>query len=407
MPALAYDKTARTFDSDGRMHVRECNISKANVCPYMGREIPGFRAMRLDPNRVYRMWRHPDELARAADSFRNAPLLSRHIAFEVDAPPKDDVCGTIGSDVTFDGVFLRAAHLTVWDQEAIQEIERGEKEELSSSYGYDADMTPGMHPEYGAYDGIMRNIRGNHVAVVIKGRAGSDVRVSDSQLPRLRKMKPELRARIAAACLALTGQAANDVQILAMDSLMNPAWDGWSDSERKAAMDAWRAQNNVANDAQLNTEQECSAWDWARDNAPQYKPGGTPARGNDALPPPTLPPLRALTQADLDAAARRAEDAATARVSALFAARAAVEPLVGPVLACDSAEGVYRFALKHLQVAGHDTIHATALPALFAEVAKARSAAPPARVTNRAQDAAFRANIGKSLPGLFNVTLAS
>src|SRR5579872_5809572 len=41
-PRLAMDRapTMRTKDINGWLHVKDCRISKANVCPYVGREIP-------------------------------------------------------------------------------------------------------------------------------------------------------------------------------------------------------------------------------------------------------------------------------------------------------------------------------------------------------------------------------
>src|ERR1700761_6930938 len=44
-PRLAMDRGARTKDPlNGWLHVKDCRISKANVCPYLGREIPDSEA---------------------------------------------------------------------------------------------------------------------------------------------------------------------------------------------------------------------------------------------------------------------------------------------------------------------------------------------------------------------------
>src|SRR5215475_3288873 len=68
--AVAFDRgSARSYDAEGRLHVHTTNISKANVCPYIGREIPNSEALGLDPDKVYRLLRHPDELRAAAPSF--------------------------------------------------------------------------------------------------------------------------------------------------------------------------------------------------------------------------------------------------------------------------------------------------------------------------------------------------
>ena len=115
---LAQDRSARTYDKDGRLHVAVSNISKAVVNPYYGGEIPGCNELGLQADKVYYLLRHPDELARAADSFRNLPLLSRHIPVSADDPQKEVVVGSTGSDVVFADGYLKCS-LSVWDAEAI------------------------------------------------------------------------------------------------------------------------------------------------------------------------------------------------------------------------------------------------------------------------------------------------
>ncbi|EHI5853274.1 DUF2213 domain-containing protein, partial [Salmonella enterica] len=72
---------------------------------------------------------------------------------------------------------------------AIAGIETDEQREISSSYAYVADMTPGTTPDGEPYDGVMRNIVGNHVALVGDGRAGPDCLVMDSLPQELKRMK--------------------------------------------------------------------------------------------------------------------------------------------------------------------------------------------------------------------------
>ena len=62
---MAFDRqSARSIDADGRLHVSKTNISKANVCPYFGREIPNWQELGLDGDKVYRLYRDPEELAK-------------------------------------------------------------------------------------------------------------------------------------------------------------------------------------------------------------------------------------------------------------------------------------------------------------------------------------------------------
>ncbi len=66
-------------------------------------------------------------------------------------------------------------------------VENKQQREISSSYRYRLDMTPGEY-EGEAYDGVMRDIVCNHVAIVPSGRAGPDVFVYDSQPTGLKLM---------------------------------------------------------------------------------------------------------------------------------------------------------------------------------------------------------------------------
>ena len=177
---MAFDRqSARSIDADGRLHVSKTNISKANVCPYFGREIPNWQELGLDGDKVYRLYRDPDELAKGASTFNNLPILNKHIRVTVEEPKQENVVGSIGSDVSFSAPFLQAS-LSFWVASAIAGIESEQQCELSPAYYYRADMTPGVSPDGEAFDGSMRDIVGNHLAVIETGRTGPDVYVADS-----------------------------------------------------------------------------------------------------------------------------------------------------------------------------------------------------------------------------------
>jgi hypothetical protein len=100
---LAFDRASvRTYDRDGRLHVEITNISKAAVNPYIGREIPDYQALGLDPGKIYKLLRDPDELAKAAPTFNNIPLLSRHQPVTADDHKPDLVIGSTSTDATFE-----------------------------------------------------------------------------------------------------------------------------------------------------------------------------------------------------------------------------------------------------------------------------------------------------------------
>jgi hypothetical protein len=197
MDKMALDKrTVREFDADGRLRVALTPISKANVCPYKGSEIPGYVDLGLDPDKIYQLYRHPDELAKAVPSFNGVPLLSEHVPVTVDAHRPELVVGYTGTDAMFEAPYLKNS-LVVITRDAIDGIEDDTKKELSSAYRYRADMTPGSLPDGTRYDGVMRDIVANHVALVKEGRAGPDVVVGDGITEELARMSKSLLSRTA------------------------------------------------------------------------------------------------------------------------------------------------------------------------------------------------------------------
>lgn len=178
---LAFDRSSvRSYDLDGRLHVAVCNISKANICPYVGREIPDYEKLGLEPDRIYKLYRHPDELANGAPTFNNIPLLSEHVPVSAADHQPDLVVGALGSDAAYVHPYLQNS-LVIWKADAIKGVESEEQCELSAAYRYRADMEPG-EVDGEPYDGVMRDIIGNHEALVKEGRAGTDVIVGDSAI---------------------------------------------------------------------------------------------------------------------------------------------------------------------------------------------------------------------------------
>lgn len=176
---LALDRdTVREMDRDGRMRVKVANISKACINPYKGHEIPDWEKLGLDPNHVYHLLRDPEELAKAAATFNGVQILRKHTPVSAEDAQQWEVVGATGTDAAFNDPYLTNS-LSIWTKEAIDEIESEAKRELSCGYHYKADMTPGNFSGK-AFDGVMRDIVGNHVALVEDGRAGPDVVVGDS-----------------------------------------------------------------------------------------------------------------------------------------------------------------------------------------------------------------------------------
>lgn len=185
MNNLLFDATpsVRSKDENGFLHVALTPISKATVNPYLGREIEGSAAHGFKPDAIYYGLRDPKELEKAADTFNGLPLLLEHHPTDAENLPKEWVVGSMGTDAVYEKPYLKNS-MTVTDAQAIGYIEDGTAKEISCSYRFTPDFTAGEFTEVDGskvhYDFIMRDIRGNHVALVPEGRAGHDVQVADS-----------------------------------------------------------------------------------------------------------------------------------------------------------------------------------------------------------------------------------
>jgi hypothetical protein len=171
---IAFDHAlipSRRFDSDGRMRVAGAALSRVGVVEYFGSTIPGRLRLNLAADQVYRVYRSGEELAKAAPSFRYVPVLSEHVARDAPFDPRL-VVGTVGSDVMFDGEFLRGT-VTIWSAPAIRGIEDGSKRELSAGYAYSEPptMTAGTFRGQ-SYDCAQKNLVAHHVALVDEGKCG-------------------------------------------------------------------------------------------------------------------------------------------------------------------------------------------------------------------------------------------
>jgi hypothetical protein len=177
---LALDRASgeRTYDLDGRLHVKVSNISKSNVSPYAAEEIPEWQSLGLQRGRIYQLLRPPEELAKAASTFDNIPILSEHVPVDVRDHRPDLVIGCTGTDAKFVAPYLQNS-LVIWTAAAIAGIQSGKRREISCAYRYRAVMDGGT---YGGveYQGRMVDLTGNHVAIIPEGRVGPDIVVGDS-----------------------------------------------------------------------------------------------------------------------------------------------------------------------------------------------------------------------------------
>lgn len=136
----------------------------------------------LLPNgQVSRQYRPPEEVFKADSlaTLESAPVTDNHPyaqgGFVTPGNFRALSCGH-ATGIGQDGNKVKAT-VYVQDQSLIAKVLKKDSVEISCGYLCREDWTPGVTPEGEKYDCVHRDIRYNHVAVVPKGRAGSEVRI--------------------------------------------------------------------------------------------------------------------------------------------------------------------------------------------------------------------------------------
>jgi len=410
---IAFDKASvRSYDQDGRMKVERSTISKAIVSPYIGREIVGWKALGLDPNKTYRLLRDPEELKAASDTFNNLPVLSEHVAVSASAPRKDLVIGSTGTDAAFDGSHLTNS-LVFWDGSAIQDIEDEKAKELSCAYHYRPDMTPGTY-EGEAYDGVMREIKGNHVALVPRGRVGPDAYVADSAPVELvgdaaplnsgarnsqqekrtmaHKIPKRDKVTVVKALNAIKPDLAQDADISDIIALVEKLENEGPEETVAVTEDA--ADIHEFLKAKLSDEDYAAACEL-------LKPAADEEEEAPAIKPDEEVVSKPAMDAAIAAATAKATNDALSAAKAIREAERAVRPYVGEMsMAHDSADAVYRSAFDILGVK-HKDVHPSAFPAILA----AQTTASHKKPAPMAMDAKAKENFSSRFPDASRIAI--
>jgi hypothetical protein len=163
---------------EGYLAVR-ARSARAGIYDYLGREIdPDGKHFAADATvKVYR----PEEEVFNRDSvqsFMLKPITDDHPAQPVTADNWRNHAKGVNAGALRDGEYL-AFDLVLMDKALIDAVERG-KRELSNGYSSEIEITQGITDAGEHYDAIQRQIRGNHIAVVAKGRAGERCRIGDT-----------------------------------------------------------------------------------------------------------------------------------------------------------------------------------------------------------------------------------
>lgn len=217
--------TEREYTDEGFLKV-PARISRIGIQEYLAIEM-GLSDR--EPSDIIRVYRPEEEVFadNSLGSFASKPVTNNHPPELVDTKNfRQYGVGFSGPEVTRDGMFAKTV-LHVTDEEAIKNIESG-KVELSNGYTADIDWTPGVTPDGEQYDAVQRNIKGNHIAIVERGRAGPACRVADNL--------PTTGDKVAMAKITIDGVdfEVSDQAAQAVDKLQARLTDAEKETQTKA-----------------------------------------------------------------------------------------------------------------------------------------------------------------------------
>ncbi len=167
----------RKYTPDGFL-IAPAKLARCGIQPYRVAELSDVSG---DPMRILNIYRPPEEVfaPESLASFENAPLTNDHpsSSFVTADNWRHLAIGSVRNIRQQDGYVV--GDLIVQDKSAIALIKSG-KVGLSAGYQSDKEMAPGVTPDGQPYDGIQRNIRVNHIALVRSPRCGPTCRIEDS-----------------------------------------------------------------------------------------------------------------------------------------------------------------------------------------------------------------------------------
>lgn len=185
---LCNEASHRHFDENGYLFVDESPVLKAGVLEYYGQELidggsPEVDGVEVNPEKIYKVFISEDELRKAAPTFALLPITNDHQWLGTEGEDARDFQeGTTGENAIVKNGAIYVSLKFTGDQ-ITDDLNNHRKEELSASYTN--KLSKSNDPEY---DFVATDIKGNHIALVEKGRCGPDVRVLNHKL-ETHKMK--------------------------------------------------------------------------------------------------------------------------------------------------------------------------------------------------------------------------
>ena len=221
---------------EGFLICKDVPIARTGPQDYLAREL----MLDGDPDRLVTVQRHPEDVFEEATlaSFEGKPICDGHPPENVG--PENYAAYTKGhvQNVRRDGDYI-VADLYINDANLANEVRNNIKREVSC--GYLCNYTP---------DGAgykQSRIRGNHVAVVPKGRAGAAVAIHDAT-PEVEKGRNKPMSEFWKSVLTAFGMAAKDASPEELDKMVETAATALDAEPAEKAPEAAPAESKPAED---------------------------------------------------------------------------------------------------------------------------------------------------------------
>lgn len=340
-------ESVRKRDKNNYLQVATSRLTREQVAPYYGREIPHWKEKGLDPERIYYGYRAPEELEKAVSTFNGIPLLIQHKFDSAEKPNTELRVGMVGTSAKWEAPYITNA-LSVWNEDAIQAIEDGTLRDLSCGYRYDPDFTPGKTPDGVAYDFVMRNIACNHVALVRDGRT-PDCYVEDSLPQGMTEMDD--KNKVSGACDDFTEFARKVIESAnvgldpeKIDALVRAFAEAHANFEQERADQAKQDVDGTRDEDEVKPAPEAASDEDETETSKAEDEDETKTAEDEDTPEEK----KDETQGAQDAAmiARTVKSA----IKAQYQAAADVKSAIGAVepMAFDSAEDIYLHAIRQM-----------------------------------------------------------
>lgn len=223
-----------TQTPEGFLICRDVPIARIGTQDYLAREL----GLDGEPDRPVTVERRPEDVfdPAAIASFEGKDVTYTHPPEMLAPENQSSYSKGHAENVRREGDFL-VADLHLKDPTLISEVRNGILREVSC--GYLCDYTPS-----GA--GCRQtNIRGNHIAIVPRGRAGHDVAIKDSAAGLPAEKGKVKHMDMKEALLSLFGRAAEDATPEQLDNLVETAAAALDADPAASAQEASPAEDNA------------------------------------------------------------------------------------------------------------------------------------------------------------------